>query len=72
MEENKENAPLNVIQFLSADINYGGRVTDEKDLRLLKCLFTSYVSFDAKLDIDLNQCESLGLHSNAMITFGQN
>jgi len=30
--------PYKVIKFLSAEINYGGRVTDDKDERLIKCI----------------------------------
>jgi dynein heavy chain len=33
-----------VIQFVCAELNYGGRVTDDKDLRLIKCIFDSFVN----------------------------
>jgi dynein heavy chain len=30
-----EEIPYKVLTFLGADINYGGRVTDDKDVRLI-------------------------------------
>ncbi|KAK3252700.1 hypothetical protein CYMTET_38016 [Cymbomonas tetramitiformis] len=41
-----ENAaiPYAVIRFLCAEINYGGRVTDEQDRRLIKTLLKNFVN----------------------------
>jgi len=37
-----EEIPWAVLQFLEAEINYGGRVTDDKDRRLLNTLVRTY------------------------------
>eukprot|EP01022_Parablepharisma_sp_SALTPOND_P014052 TRINITY_DN188_c0_g2_i1.p1 TRINITY_DN188_c0_g2~~TRINITY_DN188_c0_g2_i1.p1 ORF type:complete len:4549 (-),score=684.34 TRINITY_DN188_c0_g2_i1:241-13887(-) len=34
--------PYSALNYLVADINYGGRVTDDKDSRLIKALITQY------------------------------
>jgi dynein heavy chain len=34
--------PFKVINYLGAEINYGGRVTDDKDVRLIKSLLKVY------------------------------
>ena len=35
-----------VLTFLGAQINYGGRVTDDKDKRLITCILKQYVCQD--------------------------
>lgn len=42
----KDIPPFKVIAFLISELNYGGRVTDEKDLKLLSTLFEAFVSHD--------------------------
>lgn len=42
MNEYKE-VPYKVLNFICAEINYGGRVTDAKDLRLIKSLLENYL-----------------------------
>lgn len=37
-----KNPPFKVLQFLGAEINYGGRVTDDKDVRLIKSILKVY------------------------------
>jgi dynein heavy chain len=32
------------LNFLGAEINYGGRVTDDKDVRLITALLESYLN----------------------------
>ncbi len=39
--------PFKVLQFLGAQINYGGRVTDEKDIRLITTLIKQYICPEA-------------------------
>ena len=39
-----KDVPYKVINFLGAEINYGGRVTDDKDVRLIKTLLTGYIN----------------------------
>ena len=38
--------PYKVINFLGAEINYGGRVTDDKDVRLIKTILKLYICKD--------------------------
>ena len=33
-----------MLNYLGAEINYGGRVTDDKDVRLIKAILKSYIS----------------------------
>eukprot|EP00826_Nyctotherus_ovalis_P044803 TRINITY_DN4876_c0_g2_i3.p1 TRINITY_DN4876_c0_g2~~TRINITY_DN4876_c0_g2_i3.p1 ORF type:complete len:466 (-),score=140.55 TRINITY_DN4876_c0_g2_i3:737-2134(-) len=42
--------PYDALNYLVADINYGGRVTDDKDSRLIKALITQY--FNPKIEGD--------------------
>lgn len=42
--------PYKVIQFLGAEINYGGRVTDDKDVRLIKTILKNYINNDVMRD----------------------
>ena len=43
VEESKENnIPYKVLNFLGSEINYGGRVTDDKDVRLIKTILKVY------------------------------
>ena len=42
--------PYKVIKFLGAEINYGGRVTDDKDERLIKCIIKQYICPEALRD----------------------
>lgn len=36
--------PYEVLRFLGAKINYGGRVTDDKDERLIATIISVYIS----------------------------
>jgi len=36
-----------VLQFLGAEINYGGRVTDDKDELLIKTIIKGFICKDA-------------------------
>lgn len=36
--------PYKVLNYLGAEINYGGRVTDDKDVRLIKTILTKYIT----------------------------
>lgn len=33
-----DEIPYKVLNYLGAEINYGGRVTDDKDVRLIKAI----------------------------------
>lgn len=40
------NVPYKVLNYLGAEINYGGRVTDDKDVRLIKTILSKYITPD--------------------------
>ena len=42
--------PFKVINFLGSEINYGGRVTDDKDVRLIKTILKNYINNDVMRD----------------------
>ena len=39
-----EEIPYKVLMFLGAEINYGGRVTDDKDVRLINNIIKVYIN----------------------------
>ena len=48
--------PYKVLNYLGAEINYGGRVTDERDVRLIKNILQTYINPEVrekKLDITI-------------------
>jgi len=45
-----DKVPYKVIQYLGAEINYGGRVTDDKDVRLIKTIIKKYICAEALRD----------------------
>jgi dynein heavy chain len=45
-----EQVPYKVLNYLGAEINYGGRVTDDKDVRLIKTILRNYINPDTLLD----------------------
>lgn len=38
--------PYKVLNYLGSEVNYGGRVTDDKDIRLIKCILNRFVNSD--------------------------
>lgn len=44
--EEYEDVPYKVLNYLGAEINYGGRVTDDKDQRLIKNILKSFLNSD--------------------------
>ncbi len=38
--------PYKVLNYLGSEINYGGRVTDDKDVRLIKTILQKYITPD--------------------------
>ena len=41
--DENENIPYKVLNYLGAQINYGGRVTDDKDKRLIETILAQYI-----------------------------
>ena len=39
-----DEIPYKVLKFLGAEINYGGRVTDDKDVRLINNIIKVYIN----------------------------
>lgn len=44
--DNYEEIPFKVLNTLGSEINYGGRVTDDKDVRLIKAILQRFVQPD--------------------------
>jgi len=43
--------PYKVLNYLGAEINYGGRVTDDKDVRLIKTILKKFITSEVfKID----------------------
>ena len=67
--EEYEQIPYKVLDYLIGDINYGGRVTDDKDQRLIKTILATYLTpsiFNYKKykfsDSDIYYCPEPGEH----------
>mgnify|MGYP001979793958 CR=1 FL=1 len=41
--EDYEEVPYKVLNYVGAEVNYGGRVTDDKDSRLITTILRTYV-----------------------------
>lgn len=39
-----EDIPYKVLNYLGSEINYGGRVTDDKDVRLITTILKGYIN----------------------------
>ena len=42
-----EVVPFKVLNYLGAEINYGGRVTDDKDVRLIKTILRTFINLES-------------------------
>lgn len=40
--DESEEIPIRILHYLVGDINYGGRVTDDKDAKLISAILTKY------------------------------
>jgi len=47
--EQYDGIPYQVLDYLIGDINYGGRVTDDKDQRLIKTILKTYLNDDVNV-----------------------
>lgn len=47
IDKQPENVPLEALRYLTAQCNYGGRVTDKKDRRLITTLLEDFYNEDA-------------------------
>ena len=54
--------PYKTLNYLIAEINYGGRVTDDKDVRLITALLLSYLN-EKLMEGDYNFSSSGVYHS---------
>lgn len=45
-----ENIPYKVLNFLGSAINYGGRVTDSTDVRLIEAILANFMNADVLSD----------------------
>lgn len=45
-----ETIPYKVLNYLGSEINYGGRVTDDKDVRLIKTILRKYINENILID----------------------
>jgi dynein heavy chain len=36
--------PFKVLNYLGSEVNYGGRVTDDKDIRLIKSILERFIN----------------------------
>ena len=45
-----ELIPYKTLNYIGAEINYGGRVTDDKDVRLIKTILKTYICREALRD----------------------
>jgi dynein heavy chain len=52
-----DEIPYQVLVILGADVNYGGRVTDDKDVRLIKAILQRFVC-DKVVDLDFKFSDS--------------
>jgi len=50
LEDQSAEVPYQTLKVLVAEINYGGRVTDDKDVRLINSLLTKYFSPDVMIE----------------------
>jgi dynein heavy chain, axonemal len=62
--DNYEQIPFKVINYIGSEINYGGRVTDDKDVRLIKKILETYIN-EGALTTGFKYSESGIYHSPA-------
>ena len=48
--DESDKVPYKVLNYLGAQINYGGRVTDDKDKRLINTIMEQYICPEILLD----------------------
>lgn len=52
--EQYDGIPYQVLDYLLGDINYGGRVTDDKDQRLIQKILRTYLTNDVKFLLNID------------------
>jgi len=60
--DNYEEIPYKVLQYLGAQINYGGRVTDDKDKRSIECMIRRFVNEDCVVKGPDHKLDPSGLY----------
>jgi len=48
-----DEIPFQVLNILGSEVNYGGRVTDDKDVRLIKAILERFVN-ERTIDVDFH------------------
>lgn len=48
--DEQPETPYIALNYLIADVNYGGRVTDDKDIRLIKALLKRFITAEIMND----------------------
>ena len=57
-----DHVPYKVLNFLGADINYGGRVTDDKDKILISSIMRTYIWAEA-VDVENYKLSKSGIYT---------
>ena len=57
--EEYDEVPYKVINYLGAEINYGGRVTDDKDQRLIRTILKSFLTPDVTIILIIRSSNSI-------------
>jgi len=60
LNEYPDKTPFEAIRYLTGECNYGGRVTDDKDRRLMMTLLGDY--YNAKLFDDNHKLSPSGIY----------
>ena len=55
--------PYKVLNYLGSEINYGGRVTDDKDVRLINTILRTYIN-DASVVREKCEFSKSGVYYN--------
>ena len=53
--EEQEQLPLETLNYMIGEVNYGGRITDDKDERCCRCILKKYMCHDTVLNVAINK-----------------
>ncbi|CAJ1362220.1 unnamed protein product [Effrenium voratum] len=66
-----KDVPYKVLNFLGAQINYGGRVTDDKDKLLISTILATYICPEAVTQTDGYKCATTAMQRMHKLSAGQ-